>query len=64
MSGDAVFVRVTAKAAPDQQMSAARALRERIKVAFDKAGVRVPVLQRQNLPGQPPVGGATPGPRA
>ena len=65
VSGDAVFVRVTAKAAPDQQMSAARALRERIKVAFDEAGVRVPVLQRQNLPGQPPPGGAaTPGPRS
>jgi small conductance mechanosensitive channel len=65
VSGDAVFVRVTAKAAPDQQMTAARALRERIKVAFDQAGVRVPVLQRQNLPGQPPpAGGAAPGPRA
>ncbi len=34
VSGDAVFVRVTAKAAPDQQMSAARALRERIKVGL------------------------------
>ena len=64
VSGDAVFVRVTAKAAPDQQMTASRALREQIKVAFDAAGVRVPVLQRQNLPGQPPAGGTDPGPRA
>jgi len=63
VSGDAVFVRVTAKAAPDQQMNASRALREKIKLAFDEAGVRVPVLQRQSLPGtQPP--GAAPGPRA
>jgi small conductance mechanosensitive channel len=63
VSGEAVFVRVTAKAAPDQQMSASRALREQIKLAFDKAGVRVPVLIRQNLPGTPPPGG-TPPPRA
>jgi hypothetical protein len=54
VSGDAVFVRVTAKAAPDQQMSAGRALREQLKLAFDKAGVRVPVLVRQNLPSSPP----------
>jgi small conductance mechanosensitive channel len=51
VSGDAVFVRVTAKAAPDQQMAAARALREQLKLAFDQAGIRVPVLQRPNLPG-------------
>ncbi|MDA8436346.1 MAG: mechanosensitive ion channel family protein [Actinomycetales bacterium] len=60
VSGDAVFVRVTAKAAPDQQMSASRALREQIKLAFDRAGIRVPVLVRQNLPGStPPAAGAT-----
>jgi len=60
VSGEAVFVRVTAKAAPDQQMSAGRALREQLKVAFDKAGVRVPVLVRQNLPpGNPPASGGS-----
>ena len=60
VSGDAVFVRVTAKAAPDQQMSASRALREQLKLAFDRAGVRVPVLVRQNLPGStPPASGST-----
>jgi small conductance mechanosensitive channel len=62
VSGDAVFVRITAKAAPDQQMSAGRALREQLKLAFDKAGVRVPVLVRQNLPTtNPPAGGGTAG---
>jgi moderate conductance mechanosensitive channel len=62
VSGDAVFVRVLCKAAPDQQMTAARAVREQIKLAFDKAGVRVPVLVRQNLPGSPP-GASGPAPR-
>ena len=49
--GEAVFIRVTARAAPDQQMPAARAVREELKNAFDAAGVKVPVLVRQNLPG-------------
>ena len=62
VSGDAVFVRITAKAAPDQQMSAGRALREQLKLAFDKAGIRVPVLVRQNLPGStPPASGSSGG---
>ena len=60
VSGDAMFVRVIAKAAPDQQMTAARAIRERIKLAFDEAGIKVPVLLRQNLPGSTPP--ATPPP--
>ena len=60
VSGDAVFVRVTAKAAPDQQMAAARALREQLKLALDEAGVRVPVLQRPNFPGTLPGSGAGP----
>jgi moderate conductance mechanosensitive channel len=61
VSGDAVFVRVTAKAAPDQQMTAARAIREQIKLGFDEAGIRVPVLVRNNLPGnQPPPASAPP----
>jgi small conductance mechanosensitive channel len=61
VSGDAVFVRITAKAAPDQQMSAGRALREQLKLAFDKAGIRVPVLVRQNLPGSNPPAAGTGG---
>ena len=51
VSGEAVFIQVTARAAPDQQMPAARAVREELKNAFDAAGVKVPVLVRQNLPG-------------
>lgn len=46
VTGDAVFIRVTAKAAPEQQTPVARELRERIKNAFDAEGVRVPVLAR------------------
>jgi small conductance mechanosensitive channel len=58
VSGDAVFVRVVAKAAPDKQMVAARAIREQLKLAFDDAGVRVPILQRQSLPGSPQQSGS------
>lgn len=60
VSGDAVFVRVMAKAAPDQQMAAARAIREQLKNGFDEAGIRVPVLVRNNLPGNPPPPAAPP----
>jgi small conductance mechanosensitive channel len=60
VSGDAMFVRVIAKAAPDQQMSAARAIREQIKLAFDEAGIKVPVLVRTNLPGTTPPPAAPP----
>ena len=51
VSGDAVFVRVTAKAAPDQQMSAGRALREQLKLAFDKAGDPRPGARAPEPPG-------------
>lgn len=55
VSGDAVFIRVFAKAAPEQQAAVARELRERVKVAFDRAGVRVPVLSRPfSAPPGPP----------
>ncbi len=53
VSGDAVFVRVIAKAAPEQQIPVARILRERIKSALDDAGIHVPVLIRPNIPGAP-----------
>ena len=59
VSGEAVFIRVAAKAAPEQQTPVAREMRERIKNAFDAEGVRVPVLTRpfagpghQATPGQ------------
>lgn len=59
VSGDAVFIRVTAKTAPEQQAPVARELRERIKVAFDAEGVRVPVLARP-YPSTPPPAPGTP----
>ena len=55
MSGDAVFLRITAKAVPEQQVPLARAIRERMKLAFDRAGIVIPVLVRppSNMPGTP-----------
>ena len=53
VSGDAVYVRVTARAAPDQRATAARAIVERIKLTFDRAGVRVPVLATPAIPSAP-----------
>ena len=55
MSGDAVFLRITAKAVPEQQVPLARAIRERMKLAFDRAGIVIPVLVRPpaNMPGTP-----------
>jgi small conductance mechanosensitive channel len=46
VSGEAVFVRIVAKARASQQITLTRELRERLKVAFDKHGVVVPVLAR------------------
>ena len=53
VSGEAVYVRVIAKAAPGKEVPVARELRERIKLAFDGEGVRVPVISRP-FPGQAP----------
>ncbi|MEY4137122.1 MAG: hypothetical protein RL205_1250 [Actinomycetota bacterium] len=62
MSGEAMVVRVTAKAVPEKQVILARTIRERIKLAFDRAGIVVPVMLRplpgQAFPGSPPT--ATP----
>lgn len=51
VSGDAVFLRIVAKTAPDQPIQMARIIREKLKVAFDQAGIKVPVLARPYLPG-------------
>jgi small conductance mechanosensitive channel len=51
VSGDAVFLRIVAKTAPDQPIQMARIIREKLKMAFDQAGIRVPVLARPYLPG-------------
>ena len=52
VSGEAVVVRIVAKAAPEKQVPLARAIRERVKTAFDRAGVTVPVMVR-GIGGQP-----------
>ena len=57
VAGDAVFIRVTCKAAPDQQLQAGREIRERLKTTFDRAGVRMPILARAAVPGTPGVAG-------
>jgi small conductance mechanosensitive channel len=59
VSGDAMFIRVTARSAPDQRLVAERAIREQLKLAFDATGIRMPVLARP-APGLPPAGGSTP----
>jgi len=58
MSGEAMVVRVTAKAVPEKQIILARTIRERIKLAFDRAGIVMPMTMRpmpgQMMPGSPP----------
>ena len=50
MSGNAVVVRVTAKAVPEMQVQLVRTIRERMKLSFDRAGIIVPVLPPQQMP--------------
>jgi moderate conductance mechanosensitive channel len=59
VSGDVVTVRVTARTAPQESGTVTRELRERLKTAFDEAGVRVPIVARPYTPGGPghPAGG-------
>ena len=60
VSGEAIFIRVVAKVAPEQQLTVSRTMRERLKVAFDDADITIPIVTR--LPGQTPgAGGGTPG---
>ena len=46
VSGEAVYVRIVAKARASHQVTLTRELRERLKNAFDRNGVVVPVLAR------------------
>ncbi|GAA4358742.1 mechanosensitive ion channel family protein [Angustibacter luteus] len=55
ITGSTVTIRVIAKTEPNEQWGVQRAIRERVKVAFDAAGVRAPVVY-------PPAGGAAAGP--
>ncbi|MFC6930415.1 hypothetical protein ACFQHO_08780 [Actinomadura yumaensis] len=41
LAGDAVVIRIVLKTAPGKQGDVARELRERVKAAFDEAGVSV-----------------------
>ena len=61
VSGEAVTIRVTAKAAPEQQVAVTRIIRERLKLTFDRAGIRMPVVGAGPVaaPAAPP-SGATP----
>ncbi len=51
VSGEAVFIKVIAKAAPEKQIPLTRAIRARVKESFDRAGVRVPIVVRPYPPG-------------
>jgi small-conductance mechanosensitive channel len=53
MSGNAVVVRVTAKAVPEMQVQLVRTIRERIKLSFDRAGIIVPVVPPLQMPPAP-----------
>ena len=59
ISGDAVYVRVTAQAAPDHRADATRAILERLKLTFDRAGIRLPAMVGEQ-PGRAPDPPATP----
>ena len=63
VSGEAVYVRIFVKARATQQLALTRELRERLKMAFDRNGIVVPVLARPmtfgadglpHTPGSPP----------
>lgn len=45
-SADAVVLRMVVKTRPGEQWTASRILRERIKAAFDEAGIEIPFQQR------------------
>ena len=55
VTGNAVLVRIQAKAVPEMQLPLARAIRERVKLTFDRAGIVVPMM---------PMMGTTPPPAA
>ena len=60
ITGNAVTVRVFAKTEPNEQWGVQREIRERTKIAFDRAGVRAPQVFPQ-APGGPASGGTISG---
>jgi moderate conductance mechanosensitive channel len=60
ITGTTLTIRVVAKTGPNQQWGLQRAIRERVKDAFDAAGVRAPVTFPA-APGPQAPGGSTPG---
>ena len=54
VTGNAMVVRITAKAVPEMQVPLSREIRERIKLSFDRAGIVIPVM--------PPMAPPTPNP--
>lgn len=57
MLGGVVTVRVIAKCAPNESFPVSREIRERVKAAFDQAGIRAPLIT-------PPYGGGPGAPHA
>lgn len=65
VSGEAVTIRVTAKAAPEKQVAVTRIIRERVKLTFDRAGIHVPIIGANPaapLPLDRPASSSQPGP--
>jgi small conductance mechanosensitive channel len=62
VSGEAVTIRVTAKAAPEKQVAVTRIIRERLKSTFDRAGVRVPIAGASTPAAPAPAPSSLPGP--
>jgi small conductance mechanosensitive channel len=60
ITGNTVTIRVFAKTEPNEQWGVQREIRERVKTAFDRAGVRAPQVFPQ-VPGGPASGGAISG---
>jgi small-conductance mechanosensitive channel len=55
LAGGVVTVRIIAKCAPNENFPVSREIRERVKTAFDAAGIRAPqvVLPYDGGPGGP-----------
>lgn len=50
VTGDQMVIRITVKTAPEQQVNVTRILRERIKIAFDRSGIRMPATPTPESP--------------